>query len=70
MKKWELLDAKSEYLEAHEMVLRKDFHLINAENFDYAWLIWFKRNSVVEDAYVEGLLDDRSHIRYKMLLDF
>lgn len=66
---WRVLDIRPEYLWSYG--LEVDYHLPDAY-FEFAWEAWQTINDpgFQNDAYSEGGLDGRSHIRYQMLLDF
>lgn len=68
--KWEILDARPEFLEYHGVKLDKNYHLKLNDNFEFAWQVWLKRDSIEEDAYAERGWSAKTHIRYQMLLDF
>jgi len=69
-KKWEILDARPEFLEYHGVKLDKKYHLKLNYNYEFAWQVWLKRDSIEEDAYAERGWSAKTHIRYQMLLDF
>lgn len=66
---WRVLDIRPEYLWSYGLDV--DYHLPDPY-FEFAWEAWQKINDpgFQNDAYSEGDLDGRSHIRYQMLLDF
>lgn len=69
-KKWRILDARPEFVEYHGVELENDYHLKEKENFEFAWQVWKRRDSIEEDAYAEKGWSAKTHIRYQMLLDF
>ena len=66
---WRILDIRPEYLQSYG--LEVDYHLPD-EYFEFGYEAWKKRNSpeFKNDAYSEGDLDGKSHIRYQLLMDF
>jgi len=66
---WRIIDIRPEYL--HSYGLDVDYHLPD-EYFEFAHEAWQKINNpeFINDAYSEGELDGKSHIRYQMLMDF
>ena len=67
---WRIADIMPEFLTYHGVHLMEEFHLKPEEHFEYAWQVWLRRDSIMEDAYAERGLDARSHVRYQMLMDF
>lgn len=67
---WRVLDAMPEFLEYHGVGLSNKYHLAEGENFEFAWQVWQKRDSITEDAYSERGWSAKTHIRYQMLMDF
>ena len=68
-KEWRILDIRPEYIEAYG--LEVDYHLPD-EYFEFGYEAWEKINNpeFMNDAYSEGDMDGKSHIRYQMLMDF
>jgi len=66
---WRILDIRPEYVQAYGLDV--DYHLPD-EYFEFGYEAWKKINTpeFINDAYSEGDLDGRSHIRYQMLMDF
>ncbi len=67
--KWRILDIRPEYIQAYG--LEFDYHLPD-EYFEFGYEAWKKINKseFINDAYSEGDMDGKSHIRYQMLMDF
>jgi len=67
--RWRILDIRPDYLQAYGLDV--DYHLPD-EYFEYGYEAWqkIKNPEFKNDAYSEGELDGRSHIRYQMLMDF
>ena len=66
---WRVLDIRPEYVRAYGIDV--DYHMPD-QYYEFAYEAWQKINDpdFENDAYSEGDLDGRSHIRYQMLLDF
>ena len=66
---WRVLDIRPEYLKSYG--LNVDYHLPD-EYFEFGYEAWHKIDNpgFINDAYSEGDLDGKSHIRYQMLMDF
>lgn len=69
-KQWKVIDAMPGFLESHGVYLQTKYHLIGGENFEYAWQVWQKRDSIEEDAYAERGWSAKTHVKYQMLMDF
>lgn len=67
---WRILDAMPAFLEYHGVFLQDKYHLVDGVNFEYAWQVWQKRDSIEEDAYAERGWSAKTHVRYQMLMDF
>lgn len=70
VKQWKLLDARPEFLEYHGVELEEEYSLKEKDNFEFAWQVWQRRDSIEEDAYAERGWSAKTHIRYQLLLDF
>ena len=68
-KEWRILDIRPEYLQAYGLDV--DYHIPD-EYFEYGYEAWIKKNdsTFINDAYSEGNMDGKTHIRYQMLMDF
>lgn len=68
-KTWKVLDIRPEYLQSYGLDV--NYHLPDMY-FEFGHEAWLVRNdsTFINDAYSEGDLDGKSHIRYQMLLDF
>lgn len=68
-KTWKVLDIRPEYLQSYGLDV--NYHLPDMY-FEFGHEAWMARNdsAFLNDAYSEGELDGKSHIRYQMLLDF
>ena len=66
---WRILDIRPEYLRAYGLDV--DFHLPD-DYFEFGYEAWKKINGpdFINDAYSEGQLDGKSHIRYQVSMDF
>ena len=68
-KTWSILDIRPEYLQSYGLDV--DYYLPD-EFFEFGYEAWQKISNPEfnNDAYSEGELDGKSHIRYQMLMDF
>jgi hypothetical protein len=66
---WRIIDIRPEYLQSYGLDV--DYYLPD-EYFEFGYEAWQKRDhpAFENDAYSEGDLDGKSHIRYQMLMDF